>query len=210
VDSTAWALLLGLSFLPPVLFALWVRAHEKQQREPVLAVLGMVLYGGTLGVLFALLLSGLLGAGYTGALGLSPALFAVVLVAPLGEELAKGLGLGWVRHRILEPEDGIVYGAAIGLGFAATENLLYGLAALDEGTLTDALVTIGFRIVSSTLLHAGSSALLGYGVALARLSGGGAGRILPFYLLAVAQHSLYLRRRIRTLDAAGLGWQRVG
>jgi protease PrsW len=225
VDGTALGILLGLSFLPPLLFMLWVRNHEKREREPLRAVFGVFAYGGTLGVIIALVL--ILAFGYSFGVDSSEvSLLSLVLVAPVFEELAKGLGLGLVRRHVDEIEDGIVYGAAIGLGFAATENLLYGLQALDSGTLNDAALTIGFRVLSSVLLHAGSTALLGYGYARMRLRRQGRLVLLPFYFLAVAQHALYnflvgpqlvigftvavvmvivvtglLRRQIRRLDA---------
>jgi RsiW-degrading membrane proteinase PrsW (M82 family) len=225
VDGTALGILLALAFLPPLAFALWVRAHEKTEREPLRAVLGMFVYGGTLGVVIALALILL----FDYSIGVEPGgltLLSLVVIAPVLEELAKGLGLGLMRRRISEIEDGIVYGAAIGLGFAATENLLYGLEALQSSGFERAAVTIGFRVVSSVLLHAGSTALLGYGYALMRLRGRGVVFLLPYYLLAVLQHSLYnylvggqllwsfaaavamvlvvtglLRRQIRRLDA---------
>jgi RsiW-degrading membrane proteinase PrsW (M82 family) len=225
MDQATLSTLLALSFLPPLLFVLWVRNHERHQREPVLAVLGLFLYGGTLGVIIALALTLLFGAGF-GASQTGLNLLTLVVVAPLAEELAKGLGLGLARGRVREAEDGIIYGAAIGLGFGATENLLYGLKALGDSGIEAAALTIGLRVFSSVLLHAGSSALLGYGYARMRLSGSGPVVLLPFYLLAVAMHALYnflvgpqyvigfaaavgmvllvtslLRRQIRRLDA---------
>jgi RsiW-degrading membrane proteinase PrsW (M82 family) len=225
VDGTALGILLGLAFLPPLLFMLWVRNHEKTQPEPLGAVFGLFVYGGSLGVGIALALSLLLDYGIGVELG-GLALVGVVVVAPLVEEFAKGLGLGLVRTRVRELEDGIVYGAAIGLGFGATENLLYGFQALGDGGIEHAAVTIAFRVVSSVLLHAGSSALLGYGYGLMRLRRKGLAMLLPYYLLAVLQHALYnflvgpqylwgfaaavvmvlvvtgsLRRQIRRLDA---------
>lgn len=223
MDYATLGILLGLSFLPPIVFALWVRNHERHQREPLGAVLGMFAYGGTLGILFALALSLVLDIGFGAA---APAIVSLVVIAPFSEELAKGLGLGFVRKNVLELEDGIIYGACIGLGFGATENLLYGLSAYSEDGLGDAVVTISLRVLSSVLLHAGSAALLGYGYGLARLRNAGLGSLLPFYLLAVAQHAVYnflvsqafllgflaavvmvivvttlLRRRIKALDA---------
>jgi RsiW-degrading membrane proteinase PrsW (M82 family) len=183
----------------------------------------MFVYGGTLGVASALLLSLVLDVGFGAA---APAIFSLVVIAPFAEELAKGLGLGFVKRRILELEDGIIYGACIGLGFGATENFLYGLSALLDQGITDAVVTISLRVLSSVLLHAGSTALLGYGYGLAKLRGANFAAIIPYYLLAVAQHALYnylvsqrfllgfvvavamvivvttlLRRRIRHLDS---------
>jgi RsiW-degrading membrane proteinase PrsW (M82 family) len=225
VDGNALGILLALAFVPPLAFMLWVRNHEKTDREPVRLVLGMFLYGGTLGVVIALALILLLDY----SIGVEPGgltLLSLVIIAPLVEELSKGLGLGLVRRHVTEIEDGIVYGAAIGLGFAATENLLYGLQALQDSGFERAAVTIGFRVLSSVLLHAGSTALLGYGYALMRLRNRGLVVLLPYYLLAVLQHGLYnylvggqllwsfalavvlvlvvtglLRRQIRRLDA---------
>jgi protease PrsW len=235
VDVAALGILLALAFLPPLAFALWVRNHEKSGREPLRTVFGMFVYGGSLGVIIALVF--ILALGHS--IGIEPGgltLLSLVVIAPLVEELAKGLGLGLVRGRISEIEDGIVYGAAVGLGFAATENLLYGLEALRSSGLERAAVTIGFRVVSSVLLHAGSTALLGYGFALMRLRGRGMVFLLPYYLLAVLQHALYnylvggqllwsfvaaiamvvvvtslLRRQIRRLDAQPRdAWVAVG
>lgn len=226
MDQTTLAALAGLSFLPPLAFVVWTRNHERHQREPWGAVFGTFLYGGTLGVAIALGLEALAPAGGFGP-GATGATFLMLVVgAPLAEEFAKGLGLGLVRHRILELEDGIVYGACIGLGFGATESFLYGLKAFGDQGLADAILTILFRVLSSVLLHAGSTALLGYGYSRMRLRREPAVALLPFYLLAVAQHALYnflvgpqlvagfglavamvlvvtgiLRRRIRVLDA---------
>ena len=225
MDYATLGTLLALSFLPPIVFALWVRNHERHQREPVGAVLGMFAYGGTLGIAFALVLSLAFDVGFGGS-----ELIGLVVIAPFAEELAKGLGLRFVRRRVREVEDGIIYGAAIGLGFGATENLLYGLSALLDAGLTDAITTISLRVLSSVLLHAGSTALLGYGYSLLVLRDSSMALLLPYYLLAVAQHALYnvlvgtqylvgvaaavvmvlvvttlLRRRIRQLDARGQG-----
>lgn len=85
-------------------------------------------------------------------------------------------------------EDGIIYGAAAGLGFAATENLLYeGSAFLTSGT--GALITIAVvRTLSSALLHATSSSVFGLGIARGAWQGR---RLLPYYLGAVAIHSVF-------------------
>lgn len=212
---------MGLAFLPPIAFAVWVRNHERHQREPWGSILGMFAYGGTLGVVLALALSLLLDFGF----GTAPALVGLVVIAPFAEEFAKACGLGFTKRRILELEDGIIYGACIGFGFGATENLLYGVTALLDEDLANAVLTISLRTFSSVLLHAGSAALVGYGYGVAKLRGAGLGTVTPFYLLAVAQHALYnflvstqyllgfaaavamviivttlLRRRIRALD----------
>ncbi len=71
-------------------------------------------------------------------LGLLPGLFAFTLVVGVSEEGSKFLG-AWTlaRHRreFDEPVDGIVYGAASALGFAAIENIKYFAAGRLGGTL---------------------------------------------------------------------------
>lgn len=114
----------------------------------------------------------------------------LIFIAPVTEELAKGLGVMSVRFQINEMEDGIVYGAAAGLGFAAVENLLYGAVAyLTEG-LGASLMLVGIRSFSSALLHASSTSAFGYGVAKSRLSPQRSG-LLAFYLLAVFMHASF-------------------
>lgn len=194
-DLQFFGLLAGLSILPPVLFAIWVRNHEKHQREPWLAVLKSFLYGAVVGTTVALILNTLFGTAsyYYGLDGLFAAGFlTAVVAAPFIEEATKGFGLGFQRKMILELEDGLVYGAAIGLGFAATENLLYGVTAWQESGSSIAIKTVVIRAVSSTILHAGASALLGFGYARAVLTHGvGAVQVIPYYLLAVAIHAAY-------------------
>src|SRR5947208_7460320 len=62
------------------------------------------------------------------------------IVAPIVEEAAKGLGVRAGRPEIQKLLDGLVYGAAAGLGFSATENLFYGIARLLESGPTASLV----------------------------------------------------------------------
>lgn len=178
-----YLILAGLSFIPPLLFMFWVRSDEKTEREPIGAMLGLFLYAGTLGIALALFLN-YLGAGRS-------LFWAAVFLAPFVEELAKGLGFNFVRRHINELEDGIVYGAALGLGFAATENFLYGAITYNDVGAGSAVGVIIARVFSSMLLHACSSALLGFGVALAFMRKGFDWQILPFYLIAVGLHALY-------------------
>lgn len=185
------ALLAALAVVPPLLYLLWVRAHERHRREPVHAVLALFLYGGTAGIAMALVLNVLFEVGLDLPSGAEPSFLAVVVAAPFIEELSKGLGLGLVRRRVRELEDGLVYGSAVGLGFAATENFVYAVAAWAQDGLDMAILTAGARVFSSMLLHAGSSALLGFGYALMLRRGGVVLELLPFYLVAVALHAGY-------------------
>ena len=180
-------LLAALSFVPALAFMAWSRARERHGREPFGAVLGAFVHGATFGVAMAIVLSVVVD----GALGGASALVVAIVVAPLVEEATKGLGLLWVRRHVDELEDGLVYGLAIGLGFAATETFLYGLLRLGESSLAGAVVVVAARNASSLLLHAASSALVGFGYARLRAAGASRASLLVAYLAAAALHAAY-------------------
>lgn len=121
----------------------------------------------------------------------------IVVLAPMMEEAAKGLGVWLLGWRLRSGRDGAFLGAAVGLGFAGIETFGYLLAAADGGALVGAtLLTVVavalLRSVTSALLHPAATGITGYGVARARLRGVpvvvGA---LPYYGLAVALHGTY-------------------
>lgn len=64
-----------------------------------------------------------------------------------------------------EPVDAIIYMMMAGLGFAAIENILYLFTAIHNGIQTTIIIW-ALRSVGSTLLHALSSGLVGYFLAL--------------------------------------------
>ncbi len=65
-----------------------------------------------------------------------------------------------------EPIDAMIYMVAAGLGFAAIENILVTFQTFPDGT--SAVVSLlTLRFIGATLLHALSSALLGYFLAMA-------------------------------------------
>ncbi len=194
IDARTLGILAAISLLPGLIFLIWVRRQERRDREPFGAVLRAFLYGGTFGVLAAVFLHTFFELGISqpnGNFGLSAAFIGAVVAAPLVEEFAKGLGLGGIKRHIAELEDGIVYGAAIGLGFGATENLVYGVTAYLDSGEPMAVITIVVRVFSSLLLHAGASAILGFGYGRLVLGGNVVVHLLPYYMLAVLLHAAY-------------------
>src|SRR6266540_1778301 len=115
-----------------------------------------------------------------------------LVVAPIAEEAAKGLGVQAGRPETQALLDGLVYGAAAGLGFSATENLLYGVEALvnPNGGASASLLVIAIRSFSSSFLHASSTAVLGYGIAKTWLTHR-TWAFLPFYIIAVIMHATF-------------------
>ena len=191
--------LLIFAFLPPIIFLIWVRNTERFGREPWFAVIKVFVWGAVFAVIIAVILSLALTWLYNkfapayDVLGTQQdfgSLLAVLVVAPFVEEAAKALGIYTTAYNINEPEDGIVYGAASGLGFSATENLFYGLAALVTLGPAASITQIVVRSISSTLLHASATATTGMGVGKSLVSGGKI-RVAPYYLIAVAMHASY-------------------
>ena len=124
------------ALIPAALLGWWIYRKDSARPEPLRMLLQAFLYGVgstfvTLVIVELLKMIGLftydLGS-FTGAV--STALFA----AALPEELAKLLMLWlFLRKNPFYDEylDGIVYAACVGLGFAATENVLYLLQSED-------------------------------------------------------------------------------
>jgi RsiW-degrading membrane proteinase PrsW (M82 family) len=186
--------IIAVAFVPSLLYMVRVRNWERFGKEPYMRLLMMFGFGAFVAVIITLILSSLL----LGELMRFERITAVgdenfigaVIVAPLVEELAKGLGLVFVIAALAREEDGMVYGAAIGLGFAATENLLYELSALSVG-IEAYILTALLRIISSTLLHATATGVTGFGVARAVVAKKALITALPFYLVAVLMHATF-------------------
>lgn len=199
-DLTLLLLVVGAAFVPPLIYLVITRNTERHDREPWGKVFNAFFYGAFASVLIAILLSALfqtpLQREYTfqygdAAFAIGPEILMVIVIAPVVEEFSKGLGIRGARRHIMELEDGIVYGVAAGLGFSATENLIYEVAALLEHQDYTFLVVAALRSITSTFLHATASGLLGYGMAKRYLQGGLWIEVLPFYALAVLLHASF-------------------
>ena len=191
-------ILLAVAFVPSVLYLVWIRNTERFSREPYGRLLRVFAYGAILSVGLAVILELILMVLYSQNIervysyfGENPSLTTLVLaciIAPFVEELTKSIGVFRARRMMSELENGIVYGAAAGLGFAATENLLYeGTALLESGTEAF-IMTAVVRSLSSALLHASASSVFGLGIAKSTLNGSS---WIPYYLLAVLMHGAF-------------------
>jgi len=169
--TTTTTLLLAAALLaPPLIFLTLIRFAERQHREAWKNLLAVFLASaiGAAGLSFALessLRGGPFLSNVAATFGLASAGVALSLtVAPLVEELSKALPVGVVPDDHPEREDGLIYGAAAGLGFATAENALFMAVALVTGGTSQAFAVLASRTISSTLLHLGASALAGDGV----------------------------------------------
>lgn len=205
-SPTFFLVMVASSFALPLLFVWWVRNTPRYGREPMRVVLRVFGWGAFVSVVIALIFEllltsaameiGPLYAYLASHFSMKPEdVFGFLIAAPFVEEAAKGLGARTARRRINSVTDGLVYGAAAGLGFSAMENLLYGLTAwlaLSQQGLdpSSSLLVIVVRSFSSSLLHGSATAVTGYGIAKAWLSDR-AYAFVPFYLLAVVMHATF-------------------
>ncbi len=193
-------ILLVAAFLPSIIYIIWIRNTEKYEREPWRTVAKVFLWGAVFGVILAIIFSEILIALYNVSVptrayqikgeDYTSTLILACLIAPIAEEFSKGLGVLSAGRELDEVEDGLIYGAACGLGFAATENLFYGAYAWAEGGFMVFLGTIIVRSIASVLLHASATAATGYGISKKRVYGRGH-HVIGYYLLAVVMHSLF-------------------
>jgi protease PrsW len=189
-----WGLLVFLSFLPPIIYTIWIRNTERCHRQQWISIFVCFLWGATIAVLAALVLEIILQIPLESSLSLAEItpFLAVVVIAPIVEEFTKPLALRLrsVRSQLSEMEDGLIYGAVAGLGFSATENLLYGFSFLDEGFVVF-LMFMAMRSVGGCLLHASATSLTGYGFGKTVMKRSSFLGVLPYFLLAIFLHGFY-------------------
>jgi RsiW-degrading membrane proteinase PrsW (M82 family) len=192
------------AFIPPLIYVVWIRNTERYEREPWGAILVCFAWGAGIATFASLILEVALAIPVAVSIEDDSArvFVAAVIVAPIVEEFTKPLVLGSrpVKSQLNELEDGLIYGAAAGLGFSATENLFYGAAFMSEG-LAVFMVLIAVRTVGACLLHAAATAVSGYGYGLAFMNNRPWATVLPYVLLAVGAHALY--NLVASFEGAG-------
>lgn len=144
---------------------------DRYDREPLHMVAAVFLWGAAAAPVVTVLFFSAAGSLIQRTGVAIPAVLGIGLSGPFVEETAKAIGVVLVvlmTRNFDNPTDGLVYGTAVGLGFAVTENTLYGvgLGAMPNVELRGLLyLTIG-RTMFSAGVHAVSSAtfggLLGY------------------------------------------------
>ena len=203
-DITAFIGASLIAFIPAYMYLKSIRNTEQYDKEPWEALRIAFAWGAISGVFLALLLSAL-GAPLLLLLladltdpsvhDILPVIVGAVIVAPIVEEFAKPLVMfqnQTIRKEIDELEDGIVYGAACGLGFGATENVMYGLTeGLALAGFAGMALLIVIRTVSSILLHLVTTSYTGHGIARYMLNGEPFSVVLKYYLVAVVIHATW-------------------
>lgn len=162
-----------LGIVPMVIYALIVWRIDRWEKEPFSLILAAFLWGAVPSIFFALIAQTVLGIppGEGGEVSLMSELYAASFLAPLTEEIFKGLGLIILfrryRDEIDSVLDGLVYGSVVGFGFAAVENIFYFAGQPDAGSL---IFLFFLRAFVFGMLHALFTGLLGVGLALGKFS----------------------------------------
>ena len=154
-------LLLALALGPVAFLFTYIYLRDKYEPEPVKYLIISFLLG--IVIAFPVIFFGEQLQGYTGTSGESNwidlLIYAFVVVA-LVEEGFKYLALRiyMYRHKEFdEPYDGIMYGAAVSLGFAAIENVLYVFMSEGQAVQTGLL-----RMFTAVPAHAVFGVVMGY------------------------------------------------
>jgi protease PrsW len=156
---------LGLSAVaaatPVLVYLIVIWRLDRYEREPLWLVGLVFLYGAVGAIVLGLALSsGVMSAAHITA---THTKITAGLIAPLTEEPAKGLIvllLLLTRH-FDNTTDGVIYGAASGLGFAMTENFFYFVRADAEGGQQTWMKVVLLRCLLSALLHCAATAAFG-------------------------------------------------
>ncbi len=161
--------------IPYFMVILWMDRNEK---EPPHLIASAFLWGAIMSTMISCVVNTLFGAIAQGVIG-DPAAagqLTASISAPFIEELTKGAAL-WVIFLFFKKDfdnvmDGIVYGALVGLGFAAFENFMY--YARTDTLLSTFVLTMMRGVIGSVGSHACYTALTGIGFGLFRVMRKGA------------------------------------
>ena len=168
--DTAIGIVVPTTLLVVLVICVWWL--DRYDRQPLLLVASVFAWGGVVAHLLSVT---------------SVSAATAVLHEPLGtlttaalQELFKAVAVVLVaRHSagFDSPTDGLVYGTAAGLGFAAVENLLVVLAGGAPGPDSGMLTLVLQRTLFSAGVHALASGVVGGFVGLAHMSRGAVTRV---------------------------------
>jgi len=166
-----------IGFSTALLFADILYWLDRYEKEPILLLGGVFIWGAVIAAGSAFIINTILGLGIfviTNSTFASD--FATgSLVAPLVEETLKGLAVLAVflvfRHEFDSLLDGIIYAGVAALGFAATENTYYIYTyGFQESGWSGILALAFIRIILVGWQHPFYTAFFGIGLAIARLN----------------------------------------
>jgi len=156
--------------LPILIYLVVIWRFDRYEREPWWLVLLTFLYGAIGAIVLGIMLS----MGVMMAAGNEDFSFGASVVAPLCEEPSKALivYLLLLTRHFDNTTDGLIYGAASGLGFAMTENFLYFVQSDADGGIEQWQLVVILRSLFSALMHCAATATFGAILGRFRYRGG--------------------------------------
>ena len=188
-------------FLPMLLFAYIVYWTDRYEKEPVLLLGGVFIWGAVIAAGAAFIVNTFLGLGvylFSGSQAFTQ-LSTADAIAPVIEETLKGMACVLVflffRREFDSVLDGIVYAAITAIGFAASENVYYIYTyGFQENGFGGILYMFFVRVILVGWQHPFYTSFIGIGLAVARLNRNMTIKVIaPIagWGLAVLTHSLH-------------------
>ena len=175
--AAGFTLSLILGYLPMLVFACIIYWFDRYEKEPIILLVLVFLWGSLIAALISFVLNTLAGmiVLFLSKSQIVANLSVASIIAPIIEETSKGIVVFLVfllaRKEFDSGIDGIVYGAIVGLGFAATENFYYifRLGYTESGFMGLINMSI-IRIGLVGWQHPFYTSFIGLGLSVARLS----------------------------------------
>ena len=161
------------ALIPMTAYLLLLWKSDRNEREPLNKVLQHFLWGAIGAVFFGLVFSYIFNFSIelfiTNEYLIS--ILGAVIIAPVIEETMKSMFLfrTYRKEYFDNLTDGLVYGAAIGLGFGMTENILY--FSVYDTTFNQWLYVVFIRTLFSAVMHAIATSMVGVVLAKIKFSG---------------------------------------
>jgi len=200
-----------MAFIPAFLFSWFLYWLDRYEKEPRWLLLMTFFWGGFFAIIGTLIVASIFEVGFSFVLqdAVLEDIAGGSITAPLVEEFMKGLAVMLVffmfRKEFDSILDGAIYGGIAGLGFAATENVLYFLGQYDAGGWGGMFTNFALRVGIFAWGHPFYTAFTGLGFAVARTNRNVLVKfIAPVigYFLAVFAHSFH---NTAVTFASGLG-----
>jgi RsiW-degrading membrane proteinase PrsW (M82 family) len=164
-------------FIPMLAFAYVVYWVDRYEKEPVVLLGGVFLWGAIIAAGAAFIVNSFVGLGiymFTGSQAFTE-LTTASAIAPVIEESLKGMACLLVflffRHEFDSILDGIVYAAITAIGFAATENVYYIYNyGFQQNGMNGMLYMFFVRVILVGWQHPFYTAFIGIGLAISRLN----------------------------------------
>jgi RsiW-degrading membrane proteinase PrsW (M82 family) len=179
-------LMVFMSFVIGIFLTNHIRSYDVHEKEPLLKMIMVVLWGGVWSVGIAVFTYKLLGKA---GIGRIDNLFGAFFVIGPVEEAAKFLALlssyFLFRKEMNEPTDGLIYMTCVALGFSLIENYFYATHTLHSGNL------LFIRLFITTPLHIFSSIFMGIAFFEIVKLRTGAGILMASFCYASFVHGLF-------------------